>query len=219
MAQDMQLAQLQEAHAALEATVPGLKTRSALVAEAHHQAERIQMLERQCLQARHEAERAQRQAAELATQLQTLREERAEADVDTGAEPDGSPDHTSSAAPVRLDNHAVLCVGGRASAVPLYRLIIERSGARFMHHDGGEQDSSARLDATLAAADLVICQTGCVSHNAYWRVKDHCKRTGKHCVFVETPSTAGLKRALVRLAPSLAPTPASDQQPAAADPA
>jgi hypothetical protein len=42
----------------------------------------------------------------------------------------------------------------------------------------------------------VICQAGCVSHNAYWRVKDHCKRTGTRCVFVESPSTSGLQRAL-----------------------
>jgi hypothetical protein len=54
----------------------------------------------------------------------------------------------------------------------------------------------------LAAADLVICQTGCISHDAYWRVKDHCKRTGKRCVFVESPSTAGLKRALLALVPA-----------------
>ena len=214
MAQDMQLAQLQETLAALEAAVPGLKVRSALAAETRCQAERIQLLERQGLQARHEAERAQRLTAELAAQLQTLREGRTEAAVATAADAGTAAgvSDDSTATPVRLDNHAVLCVGGRASAVPLYRLIIERSGARFMHHDGGEQDSSARLDATLAAADLVICQTGCVSHNAYWRVKDHCKRTGKRCVFVETPSTAGLKRALVQLAPAVTAASAADHQ-------
>ncbi len=219
MAQDMQLAQLQEAQAALEAAVPGLKTRSALAAEIRAQAERIQQLERQGLQARHEAELAQRQVADLAGQLQALRESRSGTDVDAGADAGngGSALGNGAPVPVRLDNHAVLCVGGRASAVPLYRLIVERSGARFMHHDGGEQDSSARLDATLAAADLVICQTGCVSHNAYWRVKDHCKRTGKRCVFVETPSTAGLKRALVQLAPARS-APAQADGPQAAAP-
>ena len=33
----------------------------------------------------------------------------------------------------------------------------------------------------------VICQTGCVSHGAYWRVRDHCTRTGKECVLVDRP--------------------------------
>jgi hypothetical protein len=98
-----------------------------------------------------------------------------------------------------LEQRNVLCVGGRTAIVPVYRRLIEASGGRFLHHDGGEEDKLGALDATLAAADLVICQAGCVSHNAYWRVKDHCKRTGKRCVFVETPSAAGLQRALAQI--------------------
>jgi hypothetical protein len=42
----------------------------------------------------------------------------------------------------------------------------------------------AALEESLGAADLVICQTGCLSHGAYWRVQDHCRRTGKPCVLV-----------------------------------
>jgi hypothetical protein len=99
-----------------------------------------------------------------------------------------------------LDDRSVLCVGGRPVSVPLYRHIVEGTGGRFLHHDGDEE-SAARLDATLAAAGLVICQTGCISHNAYWRVKDYGKRTGKQCVFVENPGTACLKRALSTLQP------------------
>jgi len=72
-------------------------------------------------------------------------------------------------------------------------------GGRFLHHDGGEEDAVAMLDASLAAADLVICQTGCISHDAYWRVKDHCKRHGKRCVFVDKPSASSLQRALDKL--------------------
>ena len=52
------------------------------------------------------------------------------------------------------------------------------------------------IQASLAAADLVICQTGCISHNAYWRVKDFCKRTGKRCVFVNNPSASSLSKSL-----------------------
>lgn len=84
-----------------------------------------------------------------------------------------------------LAQRAVLCVGGRTASVPVYRRLIESQGARFLHHDGGDEHSAGQLESTLAAADLVICQAGCVSHNAYWRVKDHCRRTGKRCVFVE----------------------------------
>ena len=51
-----------------------------------------------------------------------------------------------------------------------------------------------RLEASLKAADLVICQTGCLSHGAYWRVQDHCKRTGKSCVLVENPEAVRIVR-------------------------
>jgi len=109
------------------------------------------------------------------------------------------PAAPDSATAMALDQRKVLCVGGRTASVPVYRRLVEACGGRFLHHDGGEQDKLGQLDATLAAADLVICQAGCVSHNAYWRVKDHCKRTGKRCVFVETPSAAGLQRALAKI--------------------
>lgn len=46
---------------------------------------------------------------------------------------------------------------------------------------------AADLKASLQAADLVICQTGCMSHGDYWRVQDHCKRTGKLCMLVDQP--------------------------------
>lgn len=50
------------------------------------------------------------------------------------------------------------------------------------------------LEARLGAADLVICQTGCLSHGDYWRVQDHCKRTGKACVLVERPEALRIVR-------------------------
>ncbi|MYM25089.1 DUF2325 domain-containing protein [Duganella sp. FT135W] len=98
--------------------------------------------------------------------------------------------------PLRLNDRAVLCVGGRNGNVASYRELIEREGAQFAHHDGGLEDNANRLEASLAAADLVICQTGCISHSAYWRVKDYCKRTGKRCVFIDNPSISSLARGL-----------------------
>ena len=56
------------------------------------------------------------------------------------------------------------------------------------------------LDTSLAAADLVICQTGCISHQAYWRMKDFCKLTGKRCLFVDNPSTSSFSVCLRRAA-------------------
>lgn len=98
--------------------------------------------------------------------------------------------------PIRLVDQSILCVGGRSGNVATYRALIERIGAQFTHHDGGLEDNANRLDSSLAAADLVICQTGCISHSAYWRVKDYCKRTGKRCVFIDNPSISSLERGL-----------------------
>lgn len=87
---------------------------------------------------------------------------------------------------------AVLCVGQDDTTATLTQRAIEKAGGRFLRHDG--MDGGA-LETTLSDADLVICQTGCVSHGAYWRVKDHCTRTGKQCVLVEHPNALARVRA------------------------
>ena len=51
------------------------------------------------------------------------------------------------------------------------------------------------LEASLRAADLVICQTGCLSHGDYWRVQDYCKRTNKTCVLAEQDEVPDIVRA------------------------
>ena len=185
--------QLQEQLEQFQASAPDLPARLALSQQNRQLLEDLQTLQRQLQQVRQEAQ-AQRERAEA---LQQRLDEM----------PTPQVTESASEAP-RLDHRAVLCVGGRTASVPIYRQVIEHRGARFLHHDGGTEDNSSQLDATLAAADLVICQSGCISHNAYWRVKDHCKRTGKPCVFVETPSRAALERALEDIA-SVPATPAS----------
>lgn len=99
-----------------------------------------------------------------------------------------------------LDKRCVLCVGGRPSAVPLYRQTVETRGATFIHHDGGQEEGIAQLDAKLNSADLVICQAGCVSHEAYFRVKEHCKKHSVQCVYVQNPSKSALRKALQTIA-------------------
>ncbi len=63
--------------------------------------------------------------------------------------------------------------------------------------DSGMADSAhddEAMEASLREADLVICQTGCLSHGQYWRVQDHCQRTGKTCVLVEEPDALRIVR-------------------------
>lgn len=97
---------------------------------------------------------------------------------------------------VKLNGCTVLCVGGLGSATARYRHLVEQRGGAFLHHDGGTEENLRRLENVIGTADAVICQTGCISHNAYWRVKDQCKRTGKPCTFVENPSLSSFLRVL-----------------------
>jgi len=83
-----------------------------------------------------------------------------------------------------LRSNCVPCIGGRTASVDAYRRLIESCGGQFIHHDGGLEESPHRIDGALAATDLVVCQAGCISHNAYWRVKENCKRTGKPGLFI-----------------------------------
>jgi len=180
LGRDTLLASLRDELQALEAAVPGLRHRQEQAEQIRLQLARIHELERALLNAQQQAEE-RRDPAPSSALLQT---------------PALDDEEAQEAQLPELSDRSVLCVGGRQAVVPIYRQLIERTGGRFLHHDGGEEDAIAKLDASLTAADLVICQTGCISHDAYWRVKDHCKRHGKRCVFVDKPSASSLQRAL-----------------------
>ncbi len=185
----------------LDERVPTLRSRVELGRRLEDQQSRIHDLERRLLQTEQRAVHwEERWHAQQMLQA-------AEGPVSDGAEEgpvlgDGQPAGGAQA----LRDKAILCVGGRAASVPVYRRLVETCGARFLHHDGGEEEGTGPLEASLAAADLVICQAGCISHGAYWRVKDHCKRTGKRCVFVDRPSASSLARGLDALGGACAPT-------------
>ena len=192
LARDALIGRLQDDLQQLEASAPGLRRQ-----QQHSASQAEQLLQQQSrLQQLDAALLAARQ--QLARQAACLTDQAAALACPPPAATVAAPSVMSSVSP-NFDTQSVLCVGGRQGIVPIYRQLIERTGGRFLHHDGGEEHAAAQLDASLAAADLVICQTGCISHDAYWRVKDHCKRTGKRCVFVDKPSASSLQRALSKL--------------------
>ena len=102
-------------------------------------------------------------------------------------------------AEAQLAGRCVLCIGGRTNLVEGYRRLVETQGGRFLHHDGGQEESLHRIDAAVSAADAVVCQAGCVSHAAYYRLKDACKKLGKPCVFVQSPGVGSFARSLAVL--------------------
>jgi hypothetical protein len=170
---------------ALQAALPDLRDRERL-------ARRVEELEA----------REQALSDKMAQLRQRFARERQEATAPLPApSPSMAPVPAAVSEPaLDLADKTVLCVGGRSGNVPNYRDLLEKEGARFMHHDGGLEQASELLDTSLAAADLVICQTGCISHQAYWRVKDFCKRNGKRCVFVDNPSTSSFSVCLRKVA-------------------
>lgn len=105
----------------------------------------------------------------------------------------------SCPAETQLAGRCVLCIGGRTGLIDGYRRLVEASGGRFLHHDGGQQENLHRLDAIVAGADAVVCQSGCVSHAAYWRLKEACKKLGKPCVFLKSPGVTSFARGLAAL--------------------
>ena len=155
---DTQLALARDALADLAASVPGLPTRARLARKVEWLSERVQDLMRELLR------------------LQWLPAPALPADV-------------REKAVLYVGSYLTQDAGQAADGAHMAQQAVEQAGGRFLHHAGGDDgaDDVAALEAGLVAADLVICQTGCVSHDAYWRVHDHCKRTGKQCVLVDQP--------------------------------
>lgn len=96
----------------------------------------------------------------------------------------------------------LLYVGGRARLCRYYRLLAERNGWSFVHHDGGLEAGLGRLSAVLPRADAVICPVDCVSHGAMQRIRHFCKRSPTQLVLLSSASLSAFAKALERLPPT-----------------
>lgn len=169
----------------LRSSLPDLKDRQALARRADDAEARALALTAQC---RSQSDEIEALGAVLRkAEAEHARPCAGETTVDTGSRGE------------TLDGKCVLCVGGRSGTVDAYRDVVERHGGRFLHHDGGQEESFHRINAALATADLVVCQAGCISHNAYWRVKEQCKRTGKPCIFLKGSGVTSFGRLFAQL--------------------
>ncbi|WP_029897964.1 DUF2325 domain-containing protein [Desulfohalovibrio reitneri] len=98
-----------------------------------------------------------------------------------------------------LCGRRILYVGGRTGLLPQYRSLVESYGGSLIHHDGGQEDSSGKLEGCLARADAVVCPVDCVSHEACQAVKAFCKRTLKPCYMMRTSGVSSLAKTLTSL--------------------
>jgi hypothetical protein len=79
----------------------------------------------------------------------------------------------------RLSNLTLPYVGGRQAQIGHLRAVAERSGALFLHHDGGVEEHGGLLQGLISRADAVLFPVDCISHIAMSQVKRTCRQSGK----------------------------------------
>lgn len=77
---------------------------------------------------------------------------------------------------VDLAGRRILFVGGRDRNAAYLRQRVEGCNGNFLYHDGGLQESMARLGNLLKRADAVLFPVECISHAALAKVKQVCRR-------------------------------------------
>jgi len=107
-----------------------------------------------------------------------------------------SDKNTANCPGLNLCGKTVLYVGGLHKMVPHYRQLVEQSGGRFLHHDGGREASRSLLPKLMNTADAVLCPIDCVSHDACNCVKKMCKRYQKPFVPMRSSGLSSLARGL-----------------------
>ncbi len=93
----------------------------------------------------------------------------------------------------------VLYVGGMGKMIPHYRQLVEKMNGRFLHHDGGKEESKTQLAKMLHAADIVFCPVGCVSHDATNCVKRICKRQNKPFVMMRSAGFSSFAKGITEV--------------------
>ena len=199
-ARDRTVAELRQKLARLEAeqgparereTLPSLKT-------ALWNAERALDAERRHRQA------LTRRVAELEDRCDMLRAERMPAvhpavPADEKAAGTTGCERAAECPRVDLCGKGILYVGGRQQVTNRLRHLVEMHNGRFLVHDGGLEESMARLEGCLSQADVVVCPIDCISHDACLKAKHYCKQHGKRFVPLRSAGLASFERMLPQL--------------------
>lgn len=100
---------------------------------------------------------------------------------------------------INLCGQCVLFVGGRSGQCSHFRDLVESNNGRFLHHDGGREDSPQRLGSILPQADVVLCPIDCVSHDAVHRIKRFCSDHSKPLLFMPRASLSAFTQSLQQI--------------------
>lgn len=214
---DDQLAQLRERLGAFESGMVmvdighRLLTLQAENSELLVGAQRAWTLEKNLQAAHREAQALARERDQLSVERDALERLLSVGDAESASDlPDRSGECAGQCArcDLAVAGRCVLYVGGRSALLAQYRALAERLGIRLLHHDGGREESLARLPEMISGADAVVCPTDCVSHSAYYQLKRQCKRSGKPCLLFRGAGISGFAVALARLAAGQSSLPA-----------
>lgn len=107
-------------------------------------------------------------------------------------------DSVSDEARPWLGGVTLLYVGGRAHHIAQLRVIAEKSGASFIHHDGGIEHHLNLLPGLASQADLVLFPVDCISHHAALSAKQLCRQAGKRFIPLRSAGATSLLAALRR---------------------
>jgi hypothetical protein len=165
---------------------------------------RSRRLEHQLQTCRSALEDERHAHAEINSRERALREEFAEVEAAlTGITETGSADPR----PLRLPDLTLLYVGGRPAQIGHLREFAERSGAIFLHHDGGIEERSGILQGLVSRAHAVLFPVDCVSHSAMLLVKRICRQSGKPIMALRSAGLASFCAALTQCAAIASPLP------------
>jgi hypothetical protein len=98
-----------------------------------------------------------------------------------------------------FSGRTILYVGARVHQIPQFKALVERTGARFLHHDGGIEHSSTLLPGLVSRADHLFFPIDCISHDAASTIKRLCRQLVKPYHPLRTASLATLVSALTRI--------------------
>jgi hypothetical protein len=107
-------------------------------------------------------------------------------------------DPLSIAPQPHLAGVTILYVGGRPHQVAHLRAASERSGASFLHHDGGVEHHLNLLAGLISQADLVVFPVDCISHHAAQVAKQLCRQLAKPFLPLRSSGATSLLAALRR---------------------
>jgi hypothetical protein len=93
-----------------------------------------------------------------------------------------------------IKGRTILYVGGKSSAIPHYRAVVEKKGGVFIHHDGGQENNMSILAKDISRADAVYCPVDCVSHNACQMIKKICQQSYKEFAMLRSSGVSSLVR-------------------------